>query len=101
MMPAPLHILILENNPADAVLMVRALRQRGVDCTWQRVETRAEYLAQLGPQYEVILADYNLPEFTAPQELELFHERGWDLPFIVVTGIVDEAAGVACVKEGA
>lgn len=96
MMPAPLHILILEDNPVDAVLMVRALRQRGVECTWQRVETRAEYLAHLGPQYEVILADYNLPEFTAPQALELLHERGWDIPFIVVTGIVDEEAVVAC-----
>ena len=100
MPPAPLHILILEDNPADAVLMVRALRQRGVECIWQRVETRAEYLAHLGPPYEVILADYNLPEFTAPQALELLRERGWDIPFIVVTGIVDEEAVVACMKEG-
>ncbi|HEV8717384.1 MAG TPA: ATP-binding protein [Candidatus Binatia bacterium] len=101
MMPAPLHILILEDNPADAVLMVRELRQRGVECLWQRVETRAEYLAHLGPQYEVILADYHLPEFTAPQALEILHERGWDIPFIVVTGILDEEAVVACMKEGA
>ncbi|HKA53794.1 MAG TPA: response regulator, partial [Candidatus Binatia bacterium] len=101
MLPVPSHILILEDNPADAVLMVRALRQGGVECTWQRVGTRAEYLAHLGPPYEVILADYNLPEFTAPQALELLNERGWDIPFIMVTGIAAEEAVVACMKEGA
>ncbi len=54
---APLRVLILEDNPDDAELLVRRLRQAGFDCDWQRVETEAAYQALLSPQLDLILAD--------------------------------------------
>jgi len=60
-MVTPLHVLILEDRPTDAELMLRTLRQSEFDPTWQRVETEAEYLAHLHANLDVILADYSLP----------------------------------------
>jgi two-component system sensor histidine kinase UhpB len=44
-MSIPLSVLILEDRPADAELMLYELRRAGFDPAWQRVETDADYLA--------------------------------------------------------
>ena len=55
-MPTPLRLLILEDQPADAELMVYTLRQADFVPDWQRVETSADYLAQMHSDLDVILA---------------------------------------------
>jgi hypothetical protein len=57
-MATSLKVLILEDRPADAALMVHELRQAGFDPMWRRVETEADYLAHLHADLDVILADY-------------------------------------------
>ena len=99
--PIPLSLLILEDRPADAELMLYELRQAGFEPHWQRVETRADYLAQLHPALDVILADYDLPQFGAPRALQLLQERKLDVPFIVVSGRISEEVAVECMKQGA
>ncbi len=96
-----LHVLIIEDRPSDATLEVDALRKAGFELDWQRVETPADYLACLNNGIDVILADYNLPQFDAPEALRLLNERNLDIPFIVVTGTVSEEAAVECMKQGA
>lgn len=100
-MSAPLRVLILEDAPADAQLMLEELRHAGSEAVWQRVETEAEYLACLDPVLDLILADYVLPQFDALRALRLLQERGLDIPFIVVTGAVSEEVAVECMKQGA
>ena len=100
-MPTPLRVLILEDRPADAELMVRELRQAGFDPHWQRVEAEPEYCAHLDPALDVILADYKLPQFDAVRALQRVQERGLDIPFIVVSGAISEEVAVACMKQGA
>ena len=100
-MSAPLRVLILEDAPADAQLMLEELRHAGSEAVWQRVETDAEYLACLDPAPDLILADYILPQFDALRALCLMQERGLDIPFIVVTGAVSEEVAVECMKLGA
>jgi diguanylate cyclase (GGDEF)-like protein/PAS domain S-box-containing protein len=97
----PLRVLVLEDNPDDADLLVRRLRQAGFDCDWQRVETEADYLAQLSPHLELILADYTLPQYDALRALQHLQARQLDVPFIVVTGMLGEEATVECMKRGA
>ena len=65
-MATPIHVLILEDRPADAALMVHELRRAGFDPVWRRVETEEDYLAHLQAGLDVILADYSLPQFDAP-----------------------------------
>jgi PAS domain S-box-containing protein len=97
-----LRLLILEDNPYDADLEVAMLEKAGYVCQWERVETRTEFLAHLDtPDYDVILADYNLPAFDGLTALKLFLERGLDLPFILVSGLLGEELAIESLKAGA
>src|SRR5207247_5881335 len=51
--------------------------------------------------WDMILADYNLPEFDAPAALKIVQETGLDLPFIIVSGGIGEDIAVAAMKAGA
>jgi diguanylate cyclase (GGDEF)-like protein/PAS domain S-box-containing protein len=97
----PLRILILEDAPADAELMIHELRKAGWAVQWHRVHTKDSFIAKLGPPPEVILADYAVPGFGAVQALELLHARGLSVPLIVVTGSLPDEAAVECMKLGA
>jgi PAS domain S-box-containing protein len=100
-MATPLHVLILEDRPADAALMVHELRRAGFDPVWRRVETEEDYLAHLDPELDVILADYTLPQFDALRALQLLQERGRDTPFLIVSATIGEEIAVAAMKQGA
>ena len=100
-MPTTIRVLILEDRPEDAELMAEELRRGGFDPLWQRVETEADYLAGLASGPSVILADYYLPGFDAARALQLLRERGLDIPFIVVSGVVGEDIAVATMRQGA
>src|SRR5258708_32612668 len=96
-----LHILLLEDQLSDAELPLITLRQAGYQPVWKRVETEADYLDALSADLDVIVADYSLPQFSAPYALKHLRERGLDVPFIVMTGTVTEDAVVECMKQGA
>ena len=100
-MPQQLYVLILEDCPSDAELMVRELRAAGFEVDARRVETEADFAAQLDAAPDVILADYSLPQFDVLAALFLLHERNLDIPFIVVTGSASEEAAVECMRQGA
>ncbi len=96
----PLQVLVVEDSPQDADLTVHQLKRAGYDFTWQRVATEGEYVAALDPHLDLILADYNLPQFNALRALCLLQEKGLDIPFIVVTGSIEEVA-IECMQQGA
>lgn len=99
--PRPLQLLIVEDTPNDAELMLRELRRSGFDPTWKRVDTEREYLASLQPNIELILSDYAMPQFTGLRALELLKERRLDIPFIIVSGTIGEETAVAAMQSGA
>ncbi len=97
----PLRVLILEDRPADAELMLHELRRAGYDPTWQRVETEPDFLAHLDPDLDLILSDFDLPQFDGLSALALFKARGLDIPFILVSGAIGEDSAVAAMRSGA
>ncbi len=97
----PLRVLILEDSLSDTELMLYELRSSGFELDWQRVETEADYLAQLDAGFDVILSDFYMPEFDAIQALRLLQSRGLDIPLIIVTHSISEEAAVECMKQGA
>jgi PAS domain S-box-containing protein len=99
-MATPLKVLILEDNADDAVLIAHALRKAGYEPDWQRVDDEAGFMAALSPELDLILADYSLPQFDALRALTMLQTRGLDVPFVVVTGTLEEAA-VEAMKRGA
>lgn len=100
-MPNPIRVLILEDQEADAELMLHELRRTGFDPSWRRVDSEWDYLEGLREEPDVILADYTLPQFDALRALNLMKEHGLDIPFIVVTGTIGEETAVALMKAGA
>ncbi len=100
-MSIPLRMLILEDRPSDAELMLHELKKVGYDPIFRRVETREDFLAYLDPSLEVILADYSMPQFDALLALGLLQEKGYDIPFIVITGAIGDEIAIECMKQGA
>lgn len=97
----PLAVLVVEDEVSDFDMVVRGLGRAGIQARCQRVDTEAEYLAQLRAVPDIILSDYVLPAFGALYALELLKESGLDIPFIVLTGMVSEEIVVESMKRGA
>jgi two-component system, cell cycle sensor histidine kinase and response regulator CckA len=103
-MPQPLRVLILEDRLTDARLVVNELRHAGYEPRWERVDTEQDFVACLDATFDsldLILADYNLPQFDAPRALQRLQERGLNVPFIIVSGFIGEETAVAAMKDGA
>lgn len=101
-MSTPLQLLIIEDSRSDAAMMVRLLSKAGYDVRDERVENADEMQAALARQiWNVVIADYRLPEFNAPAALALLQQAGLDIPFIVVSGTIGEDTAVAMMKAGA
>jgi diguanylate cyclase (GGDEF)-like protein len=100
-MSTSVNLLLLEDSPADAELMIEALRESGFDPTFRRVDSKDAYLHELDQPPDFILSDYSMPQFTAQDALKLMKERGLDLPFIIVSGCIGEDMAVECMKAGA
>ncbi len=98
-----LKVLLVEDNPDDAFLLERHLRRNGFALEMIRVETADEMRHQLeqGTAPDVILADYNLPNFSGPAALKLLHSTGLDIPFIMFSGAVSEETAVNAMRSGA
>jgi DNA-binding NtrC family response regulator len=100
-MSKPIHVLILEDNAAAAEINIRELRRAGFDPRWKRVETEADFLAELDKSPDLILADYSLPHFDGLRAVKLLRARGQDIPFILISGTIGEEAAVEVMKHGA
>src|SRR5882672_4486687 len=98
----PLCALIVEDSEEDMTLLVRELTRSGYDPIVKRVETAEEMEKELtDPGFEVIISDYRLPRFSAPQALKVLQSHRLDVPFIVVSGMIGEEAAVEVMRAGA
>ena len=100
-MNRPLRILLVEDSELDAELLIAELTQAGYDITHERVDTAEAMKAALNGDWDVVLSDYSMPGFSAPEALALMQGTGHDLPFIIVSGTIGEEAAVAALKAGA
>jgi CheY-like chemotaxis protein len=97
-----LRVLLVEDSEDDAALLIRELQRSGYNPHVLRVETPEAMNAALDAEdWDIILADYVLPRFSALGALVLLKKRGIDLPLIIVTGSVGEGIALAVTKAGA
>src|SRR5262245_7975686 len=96
-----LRVLLVENEPNDAELIIRELRSAGVRFRWHRVENRPAYLEALRDPPDVVLSDHTLPDFSAIEAVRLLRQQGSDIPFILVTGTQPDEVAAAALHEGA
>jgi PAS domain S-box-containing protein len=101
-MNSHLRVLILEDSEDDTLLTLRELRRGGYTLDYVRVDTPSAMQAVLDQQaWDIVIADYNMPAFTAPEALKILQNRKLDLPFIIVSGTIGEDTAVAAMKAGA
>lgn len=100
-MPTPLRVLVVEDSLTDAEIVIHILEKAGFEPDWQRVDSEEDFLDGLHRGYDLILADFNLPQFDALQALEHLRNSGLDIPLIVLTGALGDEAAVECIKQGA
>ncbi len=96
-----IQALIVEDDPADAELIARQIRQSGYELAWTRVQTKADFLAQLQRVPDIVLSDYSMPQFSGLEALELLRGSGFDIPLILISGTVGEEIAVEAMRVGA
>ena len=97
-----IHILMLEDDAADAELTRFALHKGGLNFSLTRVETREDYIEELEAHPPaLILSDYSLPGFNGHAALDIAQEKCPETPFIFVTGTMGEEVAIETLKSGA
>ncbi len=101
-MSKPLRVLIVEDSEDDTALLLRELQHGGYAPTFERVDTPEAMSAALDQQkWELVLADWSMPRFSGLTALDLLKDKGLDLPFIIVSGVIGEETAVVAMKAGA
>ena len=97
-----LRVLIVEDAPDDAQLIVIQLEQGGFDVQWQRVDCADGMREALeGSHWDIIICDYVMPGFSGLLALQLLKEKGADIPFLMISGKVGEEAAAEAIRAGA
>ena len=101
-MGKPLRLLLVEDSEDDALLTILALEKGGYDPVHERVENPvAMRKALLEKSWNVILCDYQMPQFNGPSAIAILKETGVDIPLIIVSGAIGEETAVECMRLGA
>ena len=97
-----IRALLVEHSDDDAQLLVREMRQGGYNIDYLRVETPAALSSALSEKsWDIILAEYKMPNFNGTDALRLFKRAGLDCPFVIVSGAMSDETGAATMKAGA
>ncbi|MCF8108048.1 MAG: PAS domain S-box protein [Desulfohalobiaceae bacterium] len=97
-----MRILLVEDLPTDADLAQREIEKELGPCEFLRVETREDYEQALKNfQPEIIVSDYMMPAFDGMSALLIALDQVPDVPFIILTGSMNEETAVECMKAGA
>ncbi|MEW6681568.1 MAG: GGDEF domain-containing response regulator [Nitrospirota bacterium] len=97
-----LRVLLIEDSPDDAALLLRELQRGTYQITHDRVDTADALNVALDRQpWDLVLADYSMPQFDGMTALRLVRGKGLDLPFIFVSGTIGEDTAVEAMKAGA
>ena len=101
-MPRPLHFLLVEDSPEDAQLLVLHLQAKGVAFTHIQTASFEGFLAAFTTEtWDLVLSDFNLPGTDGMEILKCLRGLDPDLPFILLSGVLDEGAAVAAMRAGA
>lgn len=100
-MEKELKILLLEDNYADAELLMRTLTKADMKYDLHLVESKDHFISELNTfDPDVIVSDFSLPTITSLEALDIARKKNSEIPFILVTGSVSEEFAVECIRAG-
>lgn len=97
-----IKILILEDTESDVFLINRQLSKSGLKYSLDVVTNKEgfiDYMEKNTPH--IILSDYILPDFNGLEALHYILDLKRNIPFIIITGAINEDTAVNCIKSGA
>jgi len=98
----PLRVLIVEDSQDDTALLVRELRRGGYEPTFERIDTPTAMSAAVDSrQWDLVICDYSMPQFSGIDALRLLRDKGSEAPFIFLSGTIGEETAIAALKQGA
>jgi PAS domain S-box-containing protein len=101
-MERKLRVLQVEDSPDDAELILRELHRSGYTLETLRVETSVAMVNALcDHDWDLVLADFDLPGFGGMEALRVLQVSGVDIPFLLVSGAIGEETAIAAMKAGA
>lgn len=101
-MKESIRILFIEDSRSDAEIIWNQLTRDGIIFSKHLVESKEDFIKALDSFIpEMIISDYSLPQFSGLEALKIRNELAPLVPFILVTGSVNEEVAVNCMKSGA
>src|SRR5580658_2742566 len=101
-MGVPIRLLIAEDSEDDCDLLVRELRRGGYDVKFERVDTAVALQSACDSQeWDLIISDFSMPQFSGVDALALVRKKRADVPFIFVSGTMGEETAVDAMRNGA
>ena len=101
-MQSTFRILHLEDSKEDCELVHRLLIDDGIDCEMIRCENREKFLQALEKKnFDLIFADCTVPQFNGHHALEVAREVAPEIPFIFVSGTIEEDSAIEALHRGA
>lgn len=96
-----IKVLILEDAASDAELMIYTLRKAGLSVIPLIASDKEQYLQYLDDDLDLVLSDYNLPQFNAVEALSALKQKNLDIPFILISGTIGDQKAVEIIQQGA
>jgi diguanylate cyclase (GGDEF)-like protein/PAS domain S-box-containing protein len=101
-METPLRLLLIEDVPAEAELVVREFVRYGIECDWRRVDTEQGLLQQIETlRPHVIVSDFSLPRFDGLSALRIAQAHAPEVPFLFLSGTIGEETAIESLRSGA
>jgi PAS domain S-box-containing protein len=97
-----IKILFVEDLPSDVELAKRVIAREKIDFTYVVADTAVRFkeeLEQFRP--DIVVSDYSMPAFDGMSALKITLASEFEIPFIMLTGSMNEETAVACMKAGA
>src|ERR1035438_5446044 len=99
-MPAALHILMVEDSDEDAELLITYLQSHGVAFTFERTDNLEGFFSTLrSSHWDLVISDFSLPTTDGMEILRCLRDLDLDLPFILLSGVLDEGAAVEAMRS--
>ncbi len=97
-----LSVLLIEDNENDVELIKYEIKRRALKCDLIHVSTKEQFLKKIIDQtFDIILSDYNLPQLTGQDIINILIKKQIETPVIIVTGSINEEIAVEAIKSGA
>lgn len=98
----PINILFAEDLPTDAEMARCEISKGKIHFNYRLVDTEQEFRKELNDfNPDIVVSDYSMPSFDGMTALKIAREYSPFIPFIVLTGSMNEETAVACMKAGA